>query len=71
MRINQDHGCEAVGTVPDIVGTPKLGALSAHPGLPIPAGSLLLGPPPYMACLPPPSALVLSAHDPPTPPAAN
>lgn len=71
LRINQDHRCEAAGTVPDTVGTPKLGAPPAHPGLPTPAGSLLLGPPPYVACLPPPSALVLSAHDPPTPPSAN
>ena len=40
LRINQDHGCEAAGTVPDLVGTLKLGAPPVHPGLL--AGSLLL-----------------------------
>lgn len=71
LRINQDHGCEAAGTVPDLVGTLKLGAPPVHPGLPTLAGSLLLGSPPYAACLPPPSALVLSAHDAHTRPSAN
>lgn len=33
LRIKQGHGCEAAATVPDIVGTPKLGASRTHPGL--------------------------------------